>query len=365
MTVTSVGTNRFQVLVESVCRSLDQGKMPQTEDFRQLFTQLQQNLQHVLPGGQWLTPGGVKSSGSASPSGLTFSVAGQNGSFSGTVSGGAAQGRTVWYEFSYSTLRSFTQNVTTLPASASPSFTQNLPDQSLFWRMRASYDQVNWSNYVFASQAAISSGLVSSAATSNAGAFNQTNYGVVTSAAVGPTAEVSVQGANGPFTSMVAQKGPTQSVLPGATVVGVTPGSDLFVGYTGQKYVLRYTLADLLADDTVTPIGKVSVVETGVPTLPTVALVLGAGGAVIAWNVLTQGNGLTAPVTLTIVTATGSGATPGAQTIQNGKLISIAPGNPGTLYAGGDTVLVTGGVGAGTPGGGTALGGNGGRLTAV
>lgn len=358
-------TNRFTYLVESVCKSLDEGKPPQTEDMRQLFTQIQQNLQHVLPGGQWLTSGGVKSSGAAAPTGLAFSVAGANGSFSGSVTGGSAQGRTVWYEFSYSTLRSFTQNVTTLPVTASPSFTQNLPNQSLFWRVRASYDQVNWSNYILASQSAINSGLVSSAATSNAGAFNQTNYGIVTSNAVGSTAEVRVQGANGPLTSMVAQKGPTQSTLPGATVVGVTPGSDLFVGYNGSKYVLRYTLADLLADDSVTPIGKVSVVETGVPVLPTVALVLGSGGAVIAWNVLTQGNGLTGPVTLTIVTATGSGASAGAQTIQNGKLISIAPGNPGSLYASGDTVSVSGGVGGGTPGGGTALGGNGGRLTAV
>lgn len=360
------GTNRFQVLVESVCRALDEGRQPQTEDFRQLMTQIQSNLTRALPGGQWVVPGGAKANRAQYPSGVTFSAQGANGAYTLTASNASGtQGQTIWYEFSYSTVRSFTQNVTVLPQTTSPTITVNLPGQSLFFRVRVSFDQTNWSPYLQASTAAVSSGLVSSSATSNAGAFNQTNYGVVTSVAVGATAEVQISGANGAYTSMVAQKGPAQSSLPGATVVGVAPGTDQFVGFDGQKYVLRRTLADLLADDTVTPIGKVSVVETGVPVLPTVALVLGSGGAVIAWNVLTQGNGLTGPVTLVINTFTGVGATPGQQTIQNGKLIAIAPGNPGKLYAGGDTVTVSGGVGAGTPGGGTALGGNGGRLTAV
>jgi len=148
-------------------------------------------------------------------------------------------------------------------------------------------------------------------------------------------------------------------------VANVPLGTDKFVAYSKKTgYLLQPTLAAALADH-LTPIGKVSVVEGGVPTLPTVSLVLGAGGAVIGWNVTSQGNGLTGPVTLTIVTATGSGATPGTQTIVNGKLISVAPGNPGQLYAGGDTVTVSGGVGPGTPGGGTSAGGNGGRMTNV
>lgn len=365
MTTTPPGTNRLQVLVESVCRSFNNKQWPQTEDVRQIFTTLQQGIESVLPGGNWPTPGGVKATGAATPQGIGFSVTGANGAYSYSVSNPGNQGKQVWFRISYSTLKSFTQNVTVLPVTNATSGSVNIPGASLFFQLESSFDQVNWSKPLLASTSAIASGLVSSGATSNAGAFNQTNYGVVTSTAVGSTAEVQVQGANGPYTSMVAQKGPAQSSLPGATIVGVTPGSDQFVGWNGSKYVLRTTLADVLADDTVTPIGKVSVVETGVPVLPTVALVLGAGGAVIAWNVLTEGNGLTGPVTLFINTSTGTGATPGVQTIQNGKLISIAPGNPGQLYAGGDTVTVTGGVGGGTPGGGTALGGNGGRLTAV
>lgn len=360
------GTNRFQMLVEGCCRALEQGKMPQTEDFRQLMVQIQTNLQAALPGGQFVVPGGTKATGGVTPTGITLTVTGANGAFN--VSAGNAtngNGKTVWYEFSYCALASFTQAVTTLPSTTATSFPVNAPGQNLFFRVRASFDQVNWSGYQMASSSAVSAGLVSSAATSNACTFNQTNFGVVTSAAVGVTAVVQVQGASGAYTSMVQQKGPRQIALPGSTIVGVTPGSDQFVGWDGAKYILRHTLADLLADDSVTPIGKVSVVNTGVPVVPAVSLVLGAGGAVLGWNVTNQGNGLTGPVDLIINTTTGNGATPGQQTIQNGKLVAIAQGNPGQLYAGGDTVSVSGGVGAGASGGGTALGGNGGRLTAV
>jgi len=372
MTTTSQnpGTNQLQVLTESICRSLDLGQMPDTEDFRQLMNQVQSGITAALPGGQWPTAGGTKATGQTYPSGVGFSVTGSNGSFTASMTNSTAkasgtQGQTVWYQIRYSPLSSFTANVTTMPATTATSVVINAPGETLFFQLRSSFDQVNWSPWQMASSTAISSGLVSSAATSNAGALNQTNYGVVTSVAVGSSAEVQIQGANGPYTSMVAQKGPVQTALPGATIVGVTPGSNLFVGWDGSKYVLRATLADVLGDDDFTPIGKVSVVETGVPVLPAVSLVLGAGGSVIAWNVTNQGNGLTGDVNLAIVTGTGAGATPGMQTIQNGKLISVAPGNPGANYGGGDTVTVTGGIGAGTPGGGTAVGGNGGRLTAV
>lgn len=366
MSVATPGTNRLGVYVESICRDLDRGKTPQTEDFRQLMTQIQIAVQAALPGGIWPTPGGSKAVNAASPSNVVFSVTGANGQFQWQATNPAtAQGQTIWHEVSYCALKSFTKDVVTLPPTAGTSGTVAESGQTYYFRLRSSYDLRSWSSYQLASTDAIASGKVSSAATSDAGAFNQTNYGVVTSQAVGATAEVQIQGASGPLTSLVAQKGPTQTALPGATIVGVTPGSSQFVGWNGSQYILRATLGELLASDDVTPIGKVSVVDTGAPTLPTVSLVLGSGGAVLGWNVTNQGNGLTGPVTLTITTATGTGATPGAQTITNGKLISIAPGNPGSAYAGTDTVNVTGGVGTGTAGGGTAVGGNGGRLTAV
>lgn len=360
------GTNRFQMLVESICRANDLGQPIQTEDLRQVFTQLQINVQAALPGGQWVTPGGTKQTGSVTPTGTAFTVTGANGAFNIAIGNPTnAQGKTVWFEISYSPLASFTQNVVTMPLSSATTAHLNAPGASYYFRLRTSFDQVNWTPYQMAAGNPVASGLVSSAATANAGALNQTNFGVVTSTATGSTAEVMVQGANGPYTSLVAQKGPRQSSLPGAVIVGFNPGTDQFIAYDGSKYVARSTLAGVLADDTLTPIGKVSVVDVGAPALPAVSIVRASGGGVIAWNVTDPGNGLTGPVTLLIVTSTGTGATPGPQTIQNGKLISIGPGNPGQNYAGGDTVDVSGGISPGVPGGGTAIGGNGARMTAV
>ena len=62
------GTNRLGVYVESICRALDEGKTPQTEDFRQLMTQMQTAIEAALPGGLWPVPGGSKAVNAASPS---------------------------------------------------------------------------------------------------------------------------------------------------------------------------------------------------------------------------------------------------------------------------------------------------------
>ena len=315
--------------------------------------------------------GGVAQATQAAPSGVVISVAGANGVYTVHLGWGiesvvtGQNGRTVWFEVSYSATKSFSTAVTTLPVTAATQMTLNLPGETLFFRVRASYDRMSWSEYVPASQQAVSSGLVTAAVQDEAVAFNQTNYAVVTSEAVGGAAVVKIAGASGPASSLVRQKGSVQSALPGAVVANVPFGVNQFVGYSEkQGYALKPTLADVLADN-LAPIGKVSVVDTGVPTLPQISLVLGAGGAVLAWNVTDQGNGITEPVTLAITTTTGTGATPGQQTIENGKLISVAPGNPGQNYGGGDTVTAAGGIGQGAPGGGTASGGNGGRMTAV
>jgi hypothetical protein len=144
----------------------------------------------------------------------------------------------------------------------------------------------------------------------------------------------------------------------------VKPSSTQFVGWNGQNYVLKPTLAAVLADD-LTPIGAVSVVGTGAPTLPTIVPII-SGGGIIGYNVTAGGAGASAPYTLTLATFGGGvGATFGPQTIVGGVLISVAPGNPGTVYPGGTTVVASGGVFPGTAGGGGTAGGNGGRMTAV
>jgi hypothetical protein len=333
------------------------------EDFRVLAEGLINAMQRTNPNA--LTQKGLTTTATqAAPAGVGFSVSGANGVFTASMTDGAQGGRAVWKEVSYSPLKSFTSAVTTLPLTTANSLTVPIPGASYFFRIRVSFDQVNWSGYTLASSSAIDSGLVSSAATAPGAAFNQTNYGVVTSVAVGASADIEISGANGPLTSLPAVKGAATTVLPSATISGVTPGSSQFVGWNGKNYVLAPTLAAVLADN-LTPIGAVSVVGTGAPALPTVVPII-SGGQIIGYNVTAGGGGASAPYTLTLATfGPGVGATFGTQTIVGGVLISVAPGNPGTGYPGGTTVVVSGGIFPGTAGGGGTAGGNGGRMTAV
>lgn len=366
MGTTRQGASQFQYLVESICQSLDGGRPPKSEDMRDLLTQIQENLQSVLPGGNWLAPGGATASSANAPSGVGFAVNGANGSYAISMTNPSSlQGGNVWHEVSYCALRSFTRDVTTLPPTTGTTISVQDPGSTYFFRLRSSFDLKNWSPYQLASTTALSAGKVSSAATSDAGAFNQTNFGVVTSSAVGAAAAIHVQGASGPLTNLVAQKGPTQTILPGATIIGVIPGTDQFVGYKLGQYVLRYTLADLLADDEIVPIGKVSVVETGVPVLPVITPII-SGGHIIGTS-WTPGSGLSAPPDLTVTDpgGPGNGAIVVCTGVEAGGMTGVQVLNGGEDYDGSTLITPSGGIFPGTEGGGTAIGGNGGRLTAV
>lgn len=296
------------------------------------------------------------------PSQAAISAVGSNGAFNVTVTpGSSSEPGTVWHEITSSPVKGFTSGVAVEALTTATNVVVNKPGQNLFFRVRSSYNKAVFNQPTLSGQSASSSGLVSSAATNSAGSFNQTNLGTVTSVSAGATAAIQVQGAGGVLSSMVAVKGSTQSVLPGATIVGVTPGSTNYVGYDNEagSYAVRPTLASVMADG-MTPVGVVSAVETGGVDLPTIQPVEVAG-AIVAYNVTSPGNGLTQPVDI-IVEGTGTGATTGTQTITAGKLIAVAPGNPGTGYGSGTTAFVSGGVFKGSTGGGTADGNNGGRL---
>lgn len=309
-------------------------------------------------GGKAQTPNTPK------PGVASLEVTGANGAYNIAITPPAQTIKAaLYYEVSYSTTSNFS-NATSLPLTPSTSFTYAAPGATLFWRVRASYDQVNFGSYTTASggTAAVDAGLQSSIATENNVPLNQSNYAHVDSVDNGAgSANVRVFGTSGPNTQYPAVKGTLERVLPSATIVNVPFATNPVVAYDGKNYLVQKTLPQVFADNNI-PVGSVSVVGGGAVVEPTVALILDGSGHVLAWNVLTQGNGLTAPVSLLINTSTGTGATPGQQTITAGKLISIAPGNPGVNYAGGDTVTVSGGVFSGTTGGGQAIGGNGGRL---
>jgi hypothetical protein len=367
--------------IESVARRLP----PDTQDdFRTLMTGILANSVAQAPGGILLRPGGTPAGAGTAPVGVQASISGANGVFTVTFVNPAGSGanQTIYNEVSYSPLQSFTQNVTTLPATTGPTVSVPAPGATYFFRWRSSYDQKTWSAYKLIQASAVSAGLVESSAISSGAAFNQTNFAEVNSQASGTSAisdvlgldrthqsarycTVTISGTGGPLSSLVAQKGVVQSVRPSATVAGVAPGSEQFVGWDGSQYQLQPTLASVLADN-LEPIGKVSVVSTATPTLPVIQPVI-SGGYVIGFHIVSGGAGASQPYTLTFGSVGGgAGATFGQQTIVAGVLVSVGPGDPGNgAYSGGTTVTASGGTGGGTSGGGTAVGGNGGRMTAV
>lgn len=353
-----------KALIESMARSFPPGSQ---EDVRNLMNLLVTNITYLSPGGNLLQPGGTQPGSSAAPVGVTFTAQGANGVITIAVTDpSTAKPNTVWHEISYGTLVSFTQNVTTMSPTTNTSITIPAPGQSLFVRMRSSFDKVNYSPYQLASTTAIDAGLVESSAMAPAAAFNQTNFGVVNSAASGTAAAVTISGTGGELTSYPAVKGATQVIRPSATIVGVEPQSEQFVAWDGTGFQLKPTLAAVLTDG-LEPVGKVSVVSTAIPTLPTIVPIV-SGGGVVGFDVTDGGAGASQDYTIVIEDpgGTGTGATAGAQTIQNGVLLSVAPGNAGRLYDSHTIATASGGAGGGgTTGGGTATGGNGGRLTAV
>jgi hypothetical protein len=299
---------------------------------------------------------------SSAPPSNEFSVSGDNGVFTIEITNTTqAINKTIYHELSYSPSANFSSQVATLPVSTSTHQTLPSPGLTVYWRLRSSYDKANWNVHII-QPGVVESGLQSSAASSNNVPLNQTNYANIDSVSVGATANVRIYGKAGPTTQYPSVKGATETIEPSATIINVPLSSNQVVALDAHtNYQVRVTLPEVFADG-FRPVGAVSVVGGGSPTLPTVSLVLGAGGAVVGWNVTSQGNGLTGNVTLVIVTGTGSGATPGVQTISAGKLISISPGNPGSGYVGGDTVTVSGGIFSGGMGGGQSIGGNNGRF---
>ena len=259
MSTPTQGSPTLQAQIESVAKSLEGGAR---EDFRQLMSSLVTNVKAALPSGNLITAGGVKAGSGNAPVGVGFAVSGANGAHNIQISNPSdAQGKPIWHEVSYSPLKSFTGNPSpvVMPATTATSVVVNDPGSTYHFRIRSSHDLKNWSDYKV-SESPSDAGLISSAATSDAGAFNQTNYGVVDSSQGGQVTTVRVHGVSGPLAAVTAQKGAVQTTLPSATIVGLTSNTTQYVGHVaGQGYVVSPTLGGLLAHDNVRPIGAVGV----------------------------------------------------------------------------------------------------------
>lgn len=308
------------------------------------------------------TSGGKTQTPVTSTPGLaSLSVSGANGVYALSITNPMQTiASTIYHQVQYSTTSNFT-NPTTVGIAPTTNLTLSMPDTTLYWRLRSSYDQSNFNAWTPAQgNPAVAAGLQSSAATANANVLNQTNYASVDSVDNGAgSANVRVYGKSGVGFMYPAVKGAAQTVLPSATIIGVPFSSSQVVAHDGTSYQAQPTLPQVLSDP-MTPTGSVSVVGSGAVMLP-VVVPIETGGAIVGYNVTDQGNGLTADVTITIV-GTGTGATAGTQTRMGGKLISVAAGNAGSGYGSGTTTTISGGVSPGTLGGGQDLGGNGGRL---
>jgi hypothetical protein len=294
------------------------------------------------------------------PSQLT--VTGTNGSF--TLSINVTQNPTkapVYQEISSSPVANFVSGVTVYPVSTNTSYVLPNPGATLYWRLRSSYNQQNWSSY-FIQPGAISAGLMSSATTASNLSLNQSNYATVDSVAAGGSATVRVYGSGGVGTSWTSILGNSSKVIASGTIMNVAYSTNGFVVWDGQKYQLKPQLAQTFPDTWV-PVGKISVIANASGLILPVIHAVVTGGAIVAYQIVNPGNGLTAAPALAITDSSGSGATATA-VVAAGAVIQVTPGSAGSGYSSTPTVTATGGVSGGAAGGGGATGNNGGRLYA-
>jgi hypothetical protein len=295
----------------------------------------------------------------APPAPSQLSVTGANGSFSVAITNAA--GTPVYHELSSSPVANFVSGVTVYPVSTTASYVLPNPGVTLYWRVRSSYNQQNWSSYLV-QPGAVAAGLVSSAATATNLSLNQSNYATVDSVANGGTATVRVYGSGGVGTSWASVLGSNSKVIPSGTIMNVAYAANGFVVWDGQRYQMKPQLAQTFPDTWV-PVGKVSVIANASGLVLPVIHAVVTGGAIVAYQIVNPGNGLTSAPVLTITDSSGSGAT-ATTVVSAGAVTQVIPGSAGSGYSATPLVTASGGVSGGAAGGGGANGNNGGRLYA-
>jgi hypothetical protein len=295
----------------------------------------------------------------APPAPSQLSVTGANGSFHVTITNSAST--PVYNELSSSPVANFASAVTVYPVNSNTSYVLPNPGAILYFRLRSSYNQQNWSSYLV-QPGSVASGLVSSAATGSNLSLNQSNYATVDSVAAGGTATVRVYGSGGAGTSWASILGSNSKVIPAGTIMNVAYAASGFVVWDGQKYQMKPQLAQTFPDAWV-PVGKVSVIANASGLVLPVIHAVVTGGAIVAYQIVNPGNGLTSAPLLTITDSSGSGATATA-VVSAGAVTQVLPGSAGSGYSATPVVTASGGVSGGAAGGGGANGNNGGRLYA-
>lgn len=310
----------------------------------------------------------TKFSGPPAPCGL--SVTGANGQFivaitlpqqaSGSNSPQNPSNAPLFQELSSSPVANFASGVETYPLSTGTAFTFQNPGTVLYWRLRSSYDQTTWTSYQVQPGGPISSGKQTSTATENNISLNQSNFATVDSVGAGGSATVRIYGSGGVGTSWTRILGNRSEVLPPGTLLNIDYGSDLYIAWDGSQYQAKPGLTQTFPDGWI-PVGKVSVIANGSGlVLPTFKGIV-SGGAIVAIQVVTAGNGMTAPPLININDITGTGAAAVA-TIEAGACTGATVTNAGAGYSSSPNIFASGGVAGGGSGGGGPTGNNNGRL---
>jgi hypothetical protein len=298
----------------------------------------------------------------APPAPSQLAVTGANGSFTVSLTPPrTATNAPIYQELSSSPTANFTTGITTYPVSTNTSYVLPNPGVTLYWRLRSSYNQQNWSSYL-ALPGAVAAGLMSSAASATNLSLNQSNYATVDSIAAGATATVRVYGSGGIGTAWASVLGSSSKLIAAGTILNIPYASNGFVVWDGQKYQLKPQLAQTFPDSWI-PVGKISVIANASGLVLPVIHAVVTGGSIVAYQIINPGNGLTSAPLLTITDSSGSGATATA-VVSAGAVTQVTPGSAGSGYSSTPTVTASGGVSGGAAGGGGATGNNGGRLYA-
>jgi hypothetical protein len=230
------------------------------EDLRRLLLAFndQFELHNQATGTSWLNPtSGVQKPSTTPPPAASATVQGANGTIAVQITNPAQAAKaTIYHEISYSTVKNFSQNVTTLPPSPAGLVTIPAPGQAPFIRIRSSYDGQTWNQHKLIQNAAVTAGLQSSAATEPAVALNNWNYANVKgSGSGGQIPQIQVYGPNGPYSGYTAGRGSLQVKRPSATILNVNYTSAQIVAFDGKQFQISSTLPPVLSD-TLEPVGQ-------------------------------------------------------------------------------------------------------------
>ena len=228
-------------------------------DLRTLLLQYndQFELHNQATGTNWNNPtSGSQKPSTTPPPAATATAAGANGAITVQITNPSQAAKaTIYHEVSYSTVKNFSQNVTTLPASPAGSVTIPAPGQAPFIRIRSSYDGSTWNSHQLIQNTAVNAGLQSSAGSEPATVLNNWNYANVVGGGVGGTPTIQVYGPNGPYSGYTAGRGSTQMSRPSATIMNTSYKQNQIVAFDGKQFQLASTLPGAM-NDSWEPVGQ-------------------------------------------------------------------------------------------------------------